>query len=122
MTLKYHWENVELHEEVDTGDIAPHTRKVIRDINHIFEVQVKIEDICEYLMPYDLANAKNKTEQQMKEISQANFYMNKAIQFLLDNGSCDLDELENDEYFVEFMHDKYEERAWEDFQESNNEY
>lgn len=122
MTIKYLWENVELHEEVDTGDIAPHTRKVHRNVEHYYDINVKIQDIIDYLMPYDLATAKNKTQEQQKEIAQANFYMNKAIEYLIDNGVCDLDELENDEYFVAFMRERYEERAWEDFQESNNEY
>lgn len=121
MTLTYEWNNVEVNAPNNYGDY-PHTHKEIRTVRHSFDVNVKVRDIVDYLMPYDLTHTKNKTLEQSNEIALANFYMTKAIDYLKDNISCDLEELEEDEYFVEFMKERYEDDAWEDFMEGNDEY
>lgn len=121
MTLTYEWNNVEVNVPNNYGN-EPHTHKEVRTIRHDYWVKVKITDIVDYLMPYDLTHKKNKTTEDTKEIALAHFYMEKAIDFLKDNTDCDLEDLENDEYFVEFMKERYEEEAWQDWEESNEEY
>ena len=100
MFIKYHWENVELN--VPNGR---HTKVVIRDVDYDFDVDITFEDICEYL--------------------QLNYTEQHAIDKFLDLvgwNSIDYDRLEKDEYFVEFMKNKYEDKAGEEFDESNEPY
>lgn len=121
MTLTYEWKDVEVNVLNDYGDV-PHTHREIRTVRHDYDVNIKVQDIVAYLMPYDLSHAKNKTPEQSKEIANANFYMSKALDFLIDNDACDLEELEHDSYFYDFMKERYEEEAWEDWQECNDAY
>ena len=115
MEIRYFWENM----EVNVGDY-PHSHTEIRDVEYYFDVQVKTRDIVDYLMPYNLGKQnKKKTQEEVNECGLANYYMTKAIDYLLDNLSIDLDELEQDEYFVEFMHDRYEDRALDNWEEEN---
>lgn len=111
--------------ECDTGGISPHTRQVIRDVDYDYEVDIKTQDIVDYLMPYNLSKSnKHKTADEVKEVGLANYYMTKALDFLIHglSLSSELDDLESDEYFVEFMRERYEEQALEEWEESNDEY
>lgn len=125
MTIRYHWENIKVNVETDCGGVSPHTIPKITDIDYEYEVEVKVQDIVDYLMPYNLSkNNKHKTEDEVKETKLANFYMTKALDFLIHGCllSTELDELENDEYFIEFMKERYEELALADFEEMNDAY
>ena len=87
MTIKYHWENVRVNEfQEDT--LEPKTRPVIRDIDYVFEVEIKDKDISDYGIV----------------------------------GLVDLEELENDDDFIEFMKDRYEDVAYEEWENSNGIY
>ena len=114
MTLTYEWENVKInyrkHQEVYTK---------VKDVKYDYEVDVKIQDIVDYLIPFHLTKKKEKTREEITELGLANFYMTKAIDELITYARCDLEELESDEYFVEFMKERYEDEAWESFQEEN---
>lgn len=120
MTIKYVWENMEVNVPNDNG-IYPHTHKEIKTVEYEFDTRVKTSDIVDYLMPYNLKQ-KNKTTEQEKEVGLANYYMTKAIGFMRENLNLDLDDLESDEYFVEFMRERYQELALEEWQERNEEY
>ena len=124
MKIRYHWENVLVNVPCESRN-EPRTKKVLKDVDYDFEFNVKTSDMVDYLMPYALSNKnKNKTDQEIRELALANFYMTKALSFLLTDcsRSIDLDDLENDEYFVEFLRERYEEQAYEEWEESNEEY
>lgn len=124
MTLRYHWENKTVNVECGNG-ICPHTRKVIQDVDYDYERTITTQDIIDYLMPYNLSkHNRNKTSEEVKETALANYYMKKALDFLIYglSLSTELDELENDEYFVEFMKERYEGDALEEWEEYNDAY
>lgn len=124
MKIRYHWENVLVNVPCESHN-APRTKKVLKDFDYDFEFNVKINDMVDYLMPYPLSKEnKNKTMLDNMEVCRANFYMKKALNFLIKgcSRSIDLDDLENDEYFVEFLKERYEEQAYEEWEESNEEY
>lgn len=123
MTLKYHWNDVVLNvpDKYSHSD-TPHTHQVTHDIDFEYDVVVRFGDIVDYLIPYSLKNKVDKDKLDDIEIAAANCYIRKTLLFLKDNDALDLEELEYDQDFKEFMHDRYESDAWEEFQESNEEY
>lgn len=126
MFIKYHWENVECNIEDKDNEFEMKTHKETRDVDYEYNRDVTVEDIVQYLMPYSLTRKGDKTKDEVNEIRLANFYMTKAIEFMQEHGieinGGDLEtELEDDEYFVEYMHDKYEEEAFEEWDEYYNE-
>lgn len=124
MKIRYHWENVLVNVPCESHN-EPRTKKVLKDIDYDFEFIVKVNDMVDYLMPYPLTKEdKNKNEQEIRDTALANFFMTKALSFLIVDcsRSIDLDDLENDEYFVEFLKERYEEQAYEEWEESNEEY
>ena len=117
MTIKYHWENVEVH--IPCGD---RTKTKIRDVDYEFDVNVKIRDVVQFLMPCDLTHKKHKTKEEANEIGLINHYLTKAINYLTKETTVELEELKNDPDFYSFMKDRYEDSAWESFQDENEEY
>lgn len=113
MYLHYHWENVEVNYECDYGGntLSPHTRASVEDVDYDFWVDIQDEDVIEYLLPPSI----NKEEKQRTSEDYR-----KVIEFL--HNKIDYDDLEDDEYFVEFLTEKYKEKAWEEFEESNSSY
>lgn len=122
MKISYHWEDMAVNVECDTGDITPHTKTVCQDVDFDYEVNVRIDDVIQYLMPFHLKDKVNKTPDKVKETTLAEIYMRRAIQFLKQEFSLDFDELENDEFFVEFMKDRCEEDALAEWEEGNDAY
>lgn len=125
MTIKYHWENMKVNVEVgvyNVAALAPMTKEVIRDVDYDYECKIKTEDVVAYLIPYNLSHAREKTKEQVNETQLANFYMSKAIDYLLENTCIDLEDLERDTYFVEFVKERYEEKALEEWEETNDAY
>ena len=116
MTLKYKWEKMKVNVPNDSGDI-PHTHVVIRDIEWYYDVNVKPNDVCDYLFPTHI-----RKSYKPHEINDIGFFMRKVANFLQESANCDLEELEKDQYFVEFMQDRYEQEALEDWEESNEAY
>lgn len=110
MTIRYVWENMIINVPKSCGDI-PHTEKRLATVRYDYDLVVNVRDIVDYLMPMS-----------EKDKGTANFYMSKAIHFLLDNDSVDFEKLEEDSYFVEFMRERYENRALEEWREYNAEY
>lgn len=116
MTLRYLWKDMEVNIPNNYGE-TPHTHKEIRDIEHEYDRVVKTNDICDYLFPNLLKKGLTPSE-----IMSIGFYMRKVANFLQESAKCDLEELESDEYFVEFMKDRYEEQALEEWRERNERY
>lgn len=69
------------------------------DLDH----SITVEDIIDYLMPYDKSRLTREFELGFGD----------ACRKLIDEGFIDLDQLESDKYFVSFMQDKYYEEARE---------
>ena len=121
MLIKYEWNNVECNVPNNSGS-EPHTHKETRTIRYYYDHDINADDVIAYLMPYDLTHTREKTKDQVNEIGLANFYMAKMIDYLLENTYIDLEDLESDTYFVEFMRERYEQDAWEDWERYNDEY
>ena len=124
MTISYHWEDMIVNVPCG-GGISPRTTPVRKDVDYYFECQITVKDIVDYLMPYNLSkNNKHKTADEVKEVGLANYYMTKALDFLIHglSLSTELDDLESDEYFVEFMKERYEDKAFEEWEETNDAY
>lgn len=121
MTLKYLWENQKVNMEYDTYGVSPHTKQEIRDVRFEYEVRIKIQDIVQYLIPYNLQQG-NLNTTQINEVKLANFYMTKALSYIKENTECDFNELIMDEDFVEYMKERYEEDAYEEWKNSNESY
>lgn len=103
MHLHYYWENVEVNYECDYGgySLSPHTRTRVQDVEYDFYVDIQDEDIIEYI------NGDKETSIRLLD--------------LLHN-CIDYDYLEEDDDFVDFMKEKYEDEAWEEWEEGNDAY
>ena len=120
MLIKYEWNDKEVNIPCDTGDIAPHTRKVIQDVEYELEVEPTIEDFVSYLTPrmFDTISERQAYRQGLKKMF--GFIQEHSDRYNLKEMLNE--NLEEDEYFVEFMKDRYEEQALESFEESNGAY
>ena len=105
MTLTYYWDDVKVN--LPQGD---RTKQVVRNVIYDYDINIQISDVVDYLMPIE-----------EKEKGVAYHYMKRAIDFVVENGGCDLENID-DPYFKEFLHERYEGRAWESFQDGNEEY
>lgn len=76
-------------------------REVISVEDYDFKHEITEKDIIDYLMPYD----------KMTREFELGFV--NACRKLIDEGFIDLDQLESDKYFNEFMQDKYADEARE---------
>ena len=119
MLIKYEWNDMQVNIPTDTGDIEPHTRKHIQDVEYSFEVEPTVEDLVDYLTPrrFDTIGERQAYKLGLKKM--ANFiqeHINESLNELLE------DNLEDDEYFVEFIKDRYEDRALEEWENGNGEY
>ena len=102
---------------VQTGGNTYRTKVVNKDVEYDFEVDIKPQDIVDYLIP----------KEQAKKIEITNLvyikeYMRKVIEWLNEKDSIIYEQLENDEYFVEYMKERYEDIALESWEEENAEY
>lgn len=114
MTLHYHWENMKVNVATDGVHnlLEPHTHEEIRDVDYDFEVEIKETDIVSYLTPRFM---------KQEELPVAKFYMKKMFRFIQENLTLDLEELEKDTEFVEYMKEQYETNALDEWQEYYNE-
>ena len=106
MRIMYCWDDVKVNKPF--GD---RTLKTTQDIIYEYSVAIKTRDVVDFLMP-----------SWEKDKGTANKYMTDTINYLIDKGKLDLEELANDPDFIEFMHDRYEDDAYNDFKESNDAY
>lgn len=108
MKIRYHWEQLKIN--YPKGYIKKYE---IKDVDYDYYVNIKVEDVVQFLMPLKL--------ESFKEKSTAHFYLTKAIEYLTEETKVELEDLEDDPLFVEFMHDRYEDEAFEEWQASNDE-
>lgn len=90
------------------------------EIEYEYSHNVSVVDFVLYLMPQELSmHNKFKTEEQLKESNYAYKHMKKAIEYLMSIDQLDLEDIaENDEYFYQFLKERYEEDAKDDYEDS----
>lgn len=106
MTLKYHWENVTVNHLICDGCLCPHTKPTVEDVDYDYDVDVTDDDILDYLSLND----------------DARMHAKEMFDFLNECGAVDYEQLSNDKDFVEFMTERYENDAREDFEAGNDAY
>lgn len=113
--VTYHWENVVLNVEKDTGGISPHTRPEISNVDYDYYMEISYDDIIDYLIPSVLREEEAKIYRRAISHTLSNL-----------NDYIDFDSLGEDEYFREYIEttlkDKYEDKARQEFEESNEAY
>lgn len=100
MNLHYVWENMLVNVETDKG-----IKKEIKTVEYDYDVEPNFYDTMEYL-----------GFEGIRERAVDSFVD------LIGWDNVSYDDLEDDEYFVEFMKQKYEEKAKESFEEENEAY
>ena len=103
----------DVYANVPTFDSRHSHEELIENYHYEYDIEVKPQDIAEFLVDIRM----DKHHQNISKNA-----MKQAIEYLLDNTSLDLDELENDEMFVEFIKDKYEDAAMQRLSEQNERY
>lgn len=78
--------------------------------NYDYDCIVKLEDLLDYLLPEDLA--KKLGEENAKAYRKG---LAKMYSFLNENKAIDSDLLEHDEYFVDFLKERYKKEAYKEF-------
>lgn len=113
MTLTYTW-NIE-HTSFDSsinyvaaGYYEPHYKTEVGEVEYEYDVTISPEDIYEYLL--------GNTKAPSQSYNQGFF---NACEELFRLDLLRIDDLEDDEDFIEFMKDKYEEEALEKYYEEN---
>lgn len=108
MWITYKWENVVVN--VDNGE---HTKPVKKNVEYDYDVSVSEDDIVEYLLP-DPKYCKITDN----EIAHQSCGIRKAVRML----GIDEDKLEDNDDFVEFLKERYEDKAVEKFNYENEPY
>lgn len=108
MWITYKWENVVVN--VDNGE---HTKPVKKNVEYDYDVSVSEDDIVDYLTP----NPRH-TDLTMRDILNQECGIRKAVRML----GIDEDKLEDNQDFVEFLKERYEDRAVEKFEYENEPY
>lgn len=106
MTLKYQFEHIPCErikhavDHINAGWFEPHYEVVYEDVDYEYEVEVSGDDLAEFL------KFRNGNDDY-------NLGFKHACEQILNSDFFDLDALEKDEDFIEFMTEKYEEEAKE---------
>jgi hypothetical protein len=108
MWITYKWENVVVN--VDNGE---HTKPVKKNVEYDYDVSVSEDDIVEYLTP----NPKY-SGLPIKDILNQECGIRKAVRML----GINEDKLEDNDDFVEFLKERYEDKAVEKFNYENEPY
>ena len=91
-------------------------------VEYEFSHYIQDEDFAEYLLPLRLQPyyKPNLTNEEVVEKKHAMIYIKKTLQYLYEQG-MDLEEiLEDDEFFIEFIKDKYNDKAYMEYCEDND--
>lgn len=75
-----------------------------------YDCIVKLDDLLDYLLPEDLA--KKLGEENSKAYRKG---LEKMHSFLNGNKAIDSDLLEDDKYFVDFLKQRYKDKAYKEF-------
>lgn len=103
MWLKYHFKDIMCEVEVDGGINEPNIIKKLCEVDYDYEVDISEEDLVGYLA---LTNTK-----ELSQDFQVGF--KTAIGHAISEDLIKFDDLEDGEYFIRFMNEKYREKAYE---------
>ena len=103
MWLEYHFKDIMCEVEVDGGINEPNLVKKLCEVDYDYEVSISEEDIIDYLAPIHF--------EKLNQDFQYGF--ETAISYVVGGDLINFGELEDDEYFIKFMTEKYREEAHE---------
>ena len=95
---------------INNGWFEPHYCKKLCEVNYDYEVDVTFKDFFDFIKPFDF-NHWGKDGRLIYE---------RACKDVWDSDWLKLDELEKDEDFIQFMKERYEDKARERYQEEND--
>lgn len=113
MYLSYHFEDIECEvlesqsAHINNGWFEPHYHRELCEVDYDFDVDITFKDFFDYIKPYDFENWKE----------DGRFAYERACRDVWRSSWFRLDDLEEDEDFIQFMTDRYEEDAREKCQE-----
>lgn len=113
MTLHYRWEDCPyqvLNSDASYRACEPIYHTYRGDVEYDYEVDVKLKDIIAYLRP------KHFNTDEEKEMFKLG--VTKLFDLLNNVDAIDFDQLEDDDFFREFMEERYEDEAYEEYIES----
>lgn len=117
MRLNYHFEDVacdvicSVSSHINSGWYEPHYHTEYCDIDYEYDVDIDFEDFLDFMKPYGF--------EKLDKSFQDGFI--KSLRNVWDSDWFDYDRLENDDNFIEFMTQKYEEAAREQCEKENHE-
>ena len=103
MWLEYHFKDIMCEVEIEGRGEEPNLVKKLCEVDYDYEVSISDEDIIEYLAPINFEKL-NKDFQ---------YGFETAISYVVGGDLINFGELEDKEDFVEFMTEKYREKAHE---------
>ena len=109
MWLEYHFKDIMCEVEVDGGINEPNLIKKLCEVDYDYEVSISEEDIVGYLEP-----------RNMKELSrdfQVGF--KTGIRHVIAEDLFNFDDLEDNEDFIKFVTERYQEEAHEKCMDEN---
>ena len=111
MTLKYKWFNVPVQKLSSVISAEPIYYTTIGNVEYEFECDTKLDDIIAYVMP-------NKYQVSKYDRTMVRKVLTDMYVLFAMNGALDINALDNDEDFVEFMKERYEDEAFDEYKES----
>ena len=103
MWLEYHFKDIMCEVEIEGRGEEPNLVKKICEVDYDYEVSISGEDLVSYLA---LRNFK-----ELNQDFQVGF--KTAISYAINEDLIKFDDLEDNEYFIKFMTEKYREEAHE---------
>lgn len=106
ITINYEFEDImcDVYYDVDKTHRKPCC------VDYSYDVDVCFEDIFEYTQPAGYLNWSKEKQKQYYETMEEQYFAD----------SLDLEELENDEDFIQFLEDKYRSDARSECQKEND--
>ena len=103
MWLEYHFKDIMCEVEIEGRGEEPNLVKKLCEVDYDYEVSISEEDIIDYLAPIHF--------EKLNQDFQYGF--ETAISYVVGGDLINFGELEDDEYFIKFMTEKYQDEAHE---------
>ena len=116
MYLHYVFEDIECEVQYDEAThinnqwFEPHYHRELCEVDYDYEVDITFKDFFDFIKPYDFDHWKD----------DGRFAYERACRDVWNSDWFSLDALEEDEDFIQFMKDRYEDDAREQCQEEND--
>ena len=116
MILNYVFEDIMCDVEYDAGThinngwFEPHYHREPCEVEYDYDVDITFKDFFDYIKPYDFRNWKEDRQHAYE----------RACRDVFNSSWFNLDDLEEDEDFIDFMKERYEDDARQQCQEDND--